>query len=159
MLWHLLPLPQARHGRRSAKAWAWKVVLCSQNRLTKGSCGSPQDEATKYILKPLIDSIHWYGSHADRCIVFVCTYEQCEELFLYAAEQLGVCNALYVNLSEKNMPRSLRRTCDMFTGCTASSVKKNIIQSFTNPSSNLRLLIATTAFLTKDGHPNKERYK
>jgi len=79
------------------------------------------------ILKPLIDSIHRYGSHADRCIVFVRTYEQCEELFLYAAEQLGVRNALYVNLSEKNMPRSLRRKCDMFTGCTASSIKKNII--------------------------------
>ena len=38
------------------------------------------------ILKPFIDNIRRYGS--DRCIVFVHTYEQCEELFFYAAQQL-----------------------------------------------------------------------
>ena len=41
----------------------------------------------------------------------------------------------------------------MFTGCTASSVK-NIIQSFTNPSGNLRLLIATTVFGMGIDSPN-----
>ena len=98
------------------------------------------------VLKPMIDNIHRFGSGADRCIVFVHTYEQCEELFFYAAQQLGARNALYVPSSDKKMPKSLCRTCDMFTACTASSVKKNIVQSFTDPSGNLRLLIATTAF-------------
>ena len=65
--------------------------------------------------------------------------------FFYIVQLLSKQNTLYV-ISNEVMPRSLCRTCDMFTACTAPSVKKNIIKSFTDPSGNLRLLVATTAF-------------
>lgn len=80
--------------------------------------------------------------HKLPCIIINCRrIEDCANLYLFFKEQLGV------NFTEPpgapDLPKF--RLVDMFTTCTESAVKEEIIQTFTKDS-NLQIVIATIAF-------------
>ena len=85
MLWHSLQQPQAMQTRQKVcKSICMEgcfVFSKSPNKRNIFYSVVKGPKMKQQILKPFIDNIHRYGSGADRCIVFVHTYEQCEELF------------------------------------------------------------------------------
>ena len=113
---------------------------------------SPDKANIKYIVSsfsstaeaftPLIHDLARLKVQMGRVIIFCSTLSECASLYVFFQKSLGSdflypCDA--PNLSKF-------RLVDMFTSCTETGVKNQILQSFTSPNSTLRIVIATIAF-------------
>ena len=77
-----------------------------------------------------------------RMLIYCQRQEQCADLYLYFRDSLGSD----VTEPPGSPDKSKYRLVEMFTACTDQEVKSQIIESFTNLSSPLRILFATVAF-------------
>lgn len=84
-------------------------------------------------------------------MIFCRCYDDILALYQTAALELHSRGALY---SEGLNRKSQNRLCDKYDACTALSVKKNIISSFTQRDGILRVAFATTAFAMGLDSPN-----
>ena len=91
---------------------------------------------------PISKQLYTMQTEIGRCIVFCPTLDDCPKLYSYFQSYLG---------ERSTHPNGAPDLCDtrlvdMFHSCTEPKIKDKIIESFTTPSSPLRLVIATVAF-------------
>lgn len=94
-------------------------------------------------VSPLIEKLRLHQLPSNHKIIIFCrTYDECSKMYRLFKLFLGI------NFTEPvGAPDLARfRTVDMFCKCTEVSVKECIVSSFCNPSSPLRVVIATIAF-------------
>ncbi len=91
------------------------------------------------------------GTKADRTLIFCRSYDDVISLYQTMALELNSRCALYMGGKTKT---SHHRLCDKYDACTALSVRKNIISSFTNPDGVMRVVFATIAFAMGLDSPN-----
>ena len=91
---------------------------------------------------PIAKQLYTLQTEMGRCIVFCPTLNDCPKLYRYFRSYLGE------RFTHPNGAPDLcgNRLVDMFHSCTEPKIKDKIIESFTTPSSPLRLVIATVAF-------------
>ncbi len=91
---------------------------------------------------PIVEEIRRVRTSMGKVIVFCRTYDDCTQLFKFMRARLG---KEYTDpVGAPDLARF--RLVDMFTACTHPPVKDSILQSYCNPSSCLRVVIATVAF-------------
>ena len=103
------------------------------------------------MLAPLIEELTKKADKADRTLVFCQSYADLLSLYETMALELHSRGVFYLNGKPKT---SENRLCDKYDACTAASVRKNIIASFTNPDGILRVVFATVAFAMGLDSPN-----
>lgn len=108
------------------------------------------------VLDPIVEEVCTDGVKASRSLIFCRSYDDLLELYKITALELNRRQALYTNAA-LGTPKSSMRVCDKYDACTDVNVRKNIIQSFTDPEGTLRLLFATTAFGMGIDSPNIRR--
>ena len=87
--------------------------------------------------KEIISGLQQKGRNADRCIIFCRTYDETVKVHECIADELGCQDLLFIDEEV---------TCEMFTSSSHEDDKSCILSSFTNPSSVLRVVVATIAF-------------
>ena len=113
----------------------------------------PADCDPAVIVEPIVKGISKSGVSSDRFIVFCRTYSETLEFYQEAVLQLHDEDALYVNAASFE-PQSHRRTCEKYDACTAESIKKHIVSSFTEPDGTVQVVFATIAFAMGLDSPN-----
>ena len=101
----------------------------------------------------LLEEVKSNRERTDRTIIFCRSYDSCTYIYHYFRCKLGKDITEpkgYVNHCEL-------RIVDMFTACTHPHVKEIILKQFRNPSSCLRIMIATIAFGMGLDCPNVRR--
>lgn len=91
------------------------------------------------VIAPVI-SCAAMGRGSDRLIIFCRTYDDTSVFYERLMLQL-VENCTLIKDSDLNI-----HNCEKFTACTASSTKKSILKSFTDPNGVVRIVVATVAF-------------
>ena len=112
----------------------------------------PEKPNMMYCVRPLISTYEAMMPFATelqqkrkemaRTIVYCKTRDECAQLYLFFRSFLG--EHFTEPVGAPDMSRF--RLIDVFTSCTESSVKQQIISSMTTKQSHLRILIATVAF-------------
>lgn len=110
----------------------------------------PSDPAVA-ILPFLVDLVE-ERSKAQRHVVFCPTYAACDEVYSLIASYLLQHNALYDPPDAERIVQN--RLCEMYTACTSTIMKDNILESFVKPDGKIRLLVATVAFGMGVNAPN-----
>lgn len=82
------------------------------------------------------------GKYMPRMIIFCKQYDQCSAMYSLFKQYLGPD---FTNPSSAP-DLSKYRLVDMYTRCTEAEVKESILDSFSNPNGNLRIVIGTIAF-------------
>ena len=101
-----------------------------------------QFKSIEHDFEPVVSGLRQARLLYERTIIYCNLQSQCATLYLYFRKQLGS-----EMLEPKDAPDISRfRLIDMYTSCTESRVKDQIIESFTNPLSPLRIVISTIAF-------------
>ena len=111
----------------------------------------PIPSAPMVVLRPLIQELFTKGTKADRTLVFCHSYDDVLSMYQTMALELDSRGALYVSGKSRT---SENRLCDKYDACTALSVRKNIVSSFTDLDGVLRVVFATTAFSMGLDSPN-----
>ena len=91
---------------------------------------------------PIVEELIMKRKATPRMIIFCRTYNDCHSVYLFFKHSLK--EKLYYLPGA--MKISKYRLVDMYTACTASSVKKNILTNFTVVNGVCRVVIATIAF-------------
>ncbi len=91
---------------------------------------------------PLVEEVKHKRGKTDKTIIFCRSYDNVTRIYRFFKSRLG---------KNKTEPPRLPdlacfRLVDMFTACTHDEVKNSILQSFPNPDSHLRIIVATIAF-------------
>ena len=82
------------------------------------------------------------GKYMPRMIVFCKQYDQCSAMYSLFKQHLGPNFTIPSSVPDL----SKYRVVDMFTRCTEAEVKESILNSFSKPNGNLRIVIGTIAF-------------
>ena len=113
---------------------------------------TPQKKNIVYLVKQKIDlddfvkhiatQVLATGKYLPRMIIFCKQYDQCSVMYALFKQYLGP------NFTSPPSAPDLSkyRLVDMYTRCTESEVKESILESFSNPNGNLRVVIGTIAF-------------
>ena len=91
---------------------------------------------------PLVHDVVKQKLEMGRVIIFCSSFNECATLYLLFRTKMG-SNFLHPS---DTPDLSKFRLVEMFTSCTAPSVKSEILKSFTSSTSPLRVVIATIAF-------------
>ena len=91
---------------------------------------------------PLVHDVVKQKLEMGRVIIFCSSFNECATLYLLFRTKMG-SNFLHPSDAPD---LSKFRLVEMFTSCTAPSVKSEILKSFTSSTSPLRVVIATIAF-------------
>ena len=91
---------------------------------------------------PLVEEIKRCRQTTQRTIVFCRTYDTCGQIYLFLKCRLGKKITEPVRAPDVTQFRLV----DMFSACTHPEVKDTILQLYSIPNSNLRVVIATIAF-------------
>lgn len=91
---------------------------------------------------PVADGLCTKKTSMPRMIIFCQRYQDCYQLYAYFKKRLGTNFTFPPDAPDL----SKFRLVEMFTACTERKVKDQIIRSFTEVSSPLRIVIATAAF-------------
>lgn len=110
----------------------------------------PSDPAVAIL--PFLSDLVKNKSKAQRYVVFCPTYAACDEVYSLIASYLLQHNALYDPPDAERIVQN--RLCEMYTACTSTSMKDNILESFVKPEGKLRILVATVAFGMGINAPN-----
>ena len=94
----------------------------------------PMPSSPIVILGPIIEELSMKGTKDDRTLIFCRLYGDVTSLYQMMALELDSRGTLYI--SGKNRT-SQYRLCDKYDACTALSVRKNIISSFTESGTNV----------------------
>lgn len=100
-------------------------------------CIMPKDVSE--IVSPVVSDIRHFGIHATKTIIFCRTYTDFNEISTALISALHVYGLFM--LKEGCQP-----SCQMFSASTEEKVKNDVLQSFTDTQSSLRVVIATIAF-------------
>lgn len=105
------------------------------------------------VFSSLVEELRMKKKRVDRTIIFCRSYDSCTYIYHFFRSQLGR------DLTEPRGYIDQRdlRLVDMFTACTYPDIKDTILEQFRNPSSCLRLIIATIAFGMGLDCPNVHR--
>ncbi len=103
------------------------------------------------MLKPFIDELCEKGTTADRVVIFCRSYKDLLSLHQTMCLDLDSKGMLHVHGKTNT---SEHRLCDKYDACTALSVRKNIVLSFTTVDGALRVVFCTTAFAMGLDAPN-----
>ena len=91
---------------------------------------------------PIVEELILKKKEAPRRIIFCRTYNDCHSVYLFFKHSLK--GKLYYPPGALKV--SKYRLLDMYTACTATSVKKNILNNFTAVDGVCRVVITTIAF-------------
>ena len=91
----------------------------------------------------MLDCIRKERDFFPRTIIYCRTMEDCSNLYLFFQRKLGK-DFTVPSGAPPTLPKY--RLVDMYTSCTDSEVKEQIIDSFTKPDGILRIVCATIAF-------------
>ena len=102
----------------------------------------PKSPTMEETFAPLVEKVRQRRARVDKTIIFCRTYDSVTRIYRFFRSRLG---------KQRTEPPGLPdlacfRMVDMFTACTHVEVKNSIVQSFCDPSSHLRVIIATIAF-------------
>ena len=95
------------------------------------------------VVKPIAQLLCKQEIPTDNKVVIFCrTYDECSHMYLLFRQYLKA------NFTDPpGCPDLSRyRVVEMYSRCTETTIKESIVQSFCNPSSPLRIVIATIAF-------------
>lgn len=101
------------------------------------------------IFKSLVETFHPIAESLqkhtamDRVIVFCKTKDMCHQIYSFF---LYLLRNNFTEPPGVNVSIPSQRLVDMYTATTQEEVKEQILKSFTNPQSPLRIVIATIAF-------------
>ena len=77
-------------------------------------------------------------------LCFCPIYSACDEVYSLVASHLLQHNAIH---DSPNAERTVQNKLgEMYTACTSTFIKDEILELFTNPDGKIRLLVATVAF-------------
>jgi len=91
---------------------------------------------------PLVEELTMKNIGTPRTVIFCRTYNDCHSVYLFFKHSL--MEKIY--FPQGALRDSKHRLVDMYTACTAKSVKKNIVENFTAANGTCRVVIATIAF-------------
>ena len=99
-------------------------------------------ESMEKSMGPFVERLQTEKTKMPRMIIYCRSYTDCSDVYLH------FCNSLGSEFTEPpGAPDISRfRLADMFTSITDKDVKENILASFQNPDSQLRIVISTVAF-------------
>ena len=110
----------------------------------------PSDPAVAFL--PFLNDMIHRKTKAHRCVVFCPTYSDCDEVYSLVASHLLQHNSMY---DPPDAERTVQnRLCEMYTACTSTLIKDQILELFTNPDGKIRFLVATIAFGMGVNAPN-----
>ena len=115
------------------------VVAESPNKTNIKYSVLPKLSTIEETFAPLMEEVQRARVNVDKTIIFCRTYDNVTRIYRFFKSRLG---------KGKTEPPGLPdlacfRIVDMFTACTHVEVKNSIIDSYRNPSSHLRIIIAT----------------
>ncbi len=99
-------------------------------------------ESLEANFKMIADGLIKHQAEYPRTIVYCRSMEDCANLYLFFEKELGP----YFTEPVGAPSLSRFRIVEMFTSCTDDSIKKQVVESFSQSSSLLRVVCATTAF-------------
>ena len=102
---------------------------------------------------PYIEEIRRCQTTMDRLIIFCRTYNSCARIYLLMKHRLGIQFTEPIGAPDL----AVFRIVDMFSSCTDPKIKNDILISFCNPDSSLRVTITTIAFGIGFDCPNVQR--
>lgn len=103
------------------------------------------------VMEPIIEELSAKGTGADRVVIFCRSYPNLLNMHETVSLELDSRGQLYISGKGRT---SEHRLCDKYDACTALSVRKNIISSFTALDGALRVVLATVSFAMGLDAPN-----
>ena len=94
------------------------------------------------VLLPIVEELKEQGASAKRLIIYCKRYGEVSNVYRFFKRKLG--KNFTVPACAPDLPGF--RLVDMYTKCTETSVKESIVTDFSEPDSNLRVVVATIAF-------------
>ena len=114
------------------------VIQKLPNRLNIKYTVQPKPDDVAIALSAVIDDIAAKGIAAEKTVVFCRTYAECCMVFEVLVNELGHRNSLFFD--------GTKTIINMFTAVSDVKVKDAILAEFVNPSTYLRVVVATIAF-------------
>ena len=112
----------------------------------------PTDESgIDIFIIPLLDELRSKASDADKTIIYCRSYR--DIIDVYRQLVIGLGDDLYVSGSSEQKNRLVEK----YDACTEPTLKSRIVDSFIQPNSFLRVVVATTAFGMGIDSPNIRR--
>ena len=111
------------------------------------------DKKYAIVFKPLIEELKLKRMNMDKVIIFCRSYKDCSSIYFYFKDSLkgGLTDPVgYPNVAKF-------RIVDMLSACNSSSVKNQILHTFSQPNGRLRVVIPTIAFGMGIDCPNIRR--
>ena len=119
------------------------VVAVPPNKPNIKYCINANPSDLEEIFAPLVEELREKRTCMERTIIFCLTNKDCSAIYMFMVDQLG--KEMMEPISTcPDLPQY--RLLDMFCACTHVTVKNSILQSITEPTSTLRIVIATIAF-------------
>ena len=131
-----------------------KIVSVSPNKSNIKYIVKKQNQSIREIVLPLVEELKCKRASMPHVIVFCRTYDTCGEV--YTVFKRSLKDEITEPVQAPN-ELSRFRLVDMFTACTTTQVKNEVLNNFCSPDSVLRIVVATIAFGMGLNCPNVRR--